>query len=67
MKLCTKCDNLQPDNAFDSRGTEGAVVSRCKLCSHVDAKKATGIDSSSISKACRGLQAQAGGFYWEYV
>lgn len=30
------------------------------------AGKATGIDSTSINKCCRGIYKQAGGYYWKY-
>lgn len=32
-----------------------------------DAEKETGIDNSSISRCCKGKQAKAGGYKWEYV
>lgn len=32
-----------------------------------DAEKATGINNSSISRCCKGKQAKAGGYKWEYV
>lgn len=32
-----------------------------------DAEKVTGINNSSISRCCKGKQAKAGGYKWEYV
>lgn len=32
-----------------------------------DASRMTGVDSSSITKCCRGKRATAGGFVWRYI
>lgn len=32
-----------------------------------EAARQTGIDQSSISKACRGIQKTAGGYHWKYI
>lgn len=60
-KLRTNSPQLKRVNQYSK---EGELIR--KYFSIAEAAKTTGIDSSSISKCCRGKLKSTGGFIWKY-